>query len=178
MKKTIVALAMALSTVTAVAADLPSKTTPDAPASPYGALANPSKYVGVNAGGAVKDGINADAPWTVGIVGGANIVTAGPLGFGVEGTYDYKEGKTHTVMGNGLASFTFGSFTPYVLAGAGYQWDKSGVNAIDEKVWNMGAGLKYAFTKTLEVDTRYRRIEDWDRKRQDDRLTFGVNYKF
>lgn len=178
MNKTIVALALALSTVTAAATDLPSKTTPSAPESPYGALSTPNAWVGVTAGGAVKDGINANAPWTVGAVAGYNIVKMGPLGFGVEGTYDYKEGKVHTAMGNGIASFGFGSFTPYVLAGVGYQWDKSGANAIDEKVWNVGGGLKYSFTRSIELDARYRRIEDWDRKRQDDRATVGVNYKF
>ena len=183
MNKTIVALALVLSTVSAVAADLPSKTTPAAPAeSPFGALTSPNAWAGVNVGGAVKDGINSDAPWTVGAVGGYNVVKAGPLGFGVEGTYDYKEGKTHTVMGNGIASFGFGSFTPYVLAGVGYQWDKGlpgpHRNAVDEKVWNVGGGLKYAFIRNLEADIRYRRIDNFDRARPDDRATFGVNYKF
>lgn len=178
MNKTIVALALALSTVTAVAADLPGKAAPVAPATPYGALTGPSAYAGINVGGAIKDGINTDAPWTVGLVGGYNVVKAGPLGFGVEGTYDYKEGKVSTIMGNGIASYSFGSFTPYVLAGVGYQWDKHTSNAINEKVWNIGGGVKYAFTRSLELDARYRRIEDWDRARQDDRVTFGVNYKF
>jgi len=178
MNKTIVALALALSTASAVAADLPSKAAPAASAAPYGALATTNGYAGFNAGGAVKDGINADAPWTVGVVGGYNVVKAGPLGFGVEGTYDYKDKSVHTVMGNGVASFAVGSFTPYLLAGAGYQWDKSAHAAIDEKVWNVGAGMKYAFTSTLELDARYRRIENWTRSRQDDRATFGVHYKF
>jgi opacity protein-like surface antigen len=178
MNKTIVALALAISTVSAVAADIPSKTTPAAPAAPYGALTNTNGYAGINVGGAVQDGINTDAPWTVGLVGGYNVVKAGPLGFGVEGTYDYKDKSVHTIMGNGVASFGIGSFTPYVLAGAGYQWDKSGPVALDEKVWNVGAGMKYAFTKTFELDARYRRIEDWDRARKDDRVSFGVNYKF
>jgi opacity protein-like surface antigen len=178
MNKTIVALALALSTVTAVAADIPGKAAPVAPATPYGALTSTNGYVGVNVGGAIKDGISTDAPWTVGLVGGYNVVKAGPLGFGVEGTYDYKEGNVQTLMGNGVASFGIGSFTPYVLAGAGYQWDKSGSSSLNEKVWNVGGGMKYAFTKTLELDARYRRIEDWDRARKDDRVSFGVNYKF
>ena len=178
MTKTIVALALALSTVTAAATDLPSKTTPSAPESPFGALTTPSAWVGANVGGSVKDGVTTNAPWTIGVVGGYNVVKFGPMGFGVEGTYDYKEGKTHTAMGNGIASFGIGSFTPYVLAGIGYQWDKSGRRAIDEKMFDYGAGMKYAFTRTLEIDARYRRIENWDRARHDDRATIGVNYKF
>lgn len=178
MNKTIVALALALSTVSAVATDLPSKTAPAAPASPYGSLTSPSAWTGVNVGGAIKDGINTDAPWTVGVVGGYNVVKIGPLGLGVEGTYDYKEGNVHTAIGNGVVSYAVGSFTPYVLAGVGYQWDKHTSTAINEKVWNAGVGLKYVFTKTLELDARYRRIDNWDRVRKDDRVSFGVNYRF
>jgi opacity protein-like surface antigen len=183
MNKTIVALALALSTVTAAATDLPSKTAPSAPESPFGALSSPNAWAGVNVGGAIKDGANMDAPWTIGAVAGYNVIKMGPLGFGVEGTYDYREGNVQTAMGNVIASYSLGSFTPYVLAGAGYQWDKLGNpgprrNAINEQVWNAGVGLKYAFTKTLEFDARYRRIDNWDRARSDDRATFGVNYKF
>jgi len=178
MNKTIVALALALSTVTAAATDLPSKTAPSAPASPFGGLVTPNGWVGVNAGGSVADSINTNTPWNVGVVGGYNVVKFGPMGLGVEGTYDYRKGNVQTVMGNAVGSFAFGSFTPYVLAGVGYQWDKSGRKAIDEKVWNYGGGLKYSLTSSIELDARYRRIEDWDRKRSDDRGTVGVNYKF
>jgi len=183
MNKTIVALALALSTVSAAATDLPSKTSPAVPTATYGTLVSPNGYAGVNFGGAVKNGINTDAPWTVGVVSGYNVVKVGPLGFGVEGTYDYKEGNTQTVVGNGVASYAVGSFTPYVLAGVGYQWDKNGVtsprrNAINEKIFDVGAGMKYAFASNMEFDVRYRRIQNWDRARTDDRATFGVNYKF
>ena len=175
MKKTIVALALALSTVTAAATDtssLPSRSNPTAPIG--GSLVEPKMWVGVNVGGAVSDGINRDAPWTVGVVGGYNVVRLGPLGLGVEGTYDYKKGDTQDISGNVLTSMKFGSFSPYALAGVGYRWS----DAANEKTWTVGGGVKYSLTRSLEVDTRYRRIEDWDRTRPDDRVTIGVNFKF
>ena len=179
MKKTIVALALALSTVSAAATDtssIPSRSNPTAPVG--GALVEPKMWVGVNGGISATDGVNRDAPWTIGVVGGYNVARLGPLGLGVEGAYDYKKNDTQTVFGNVLTSFSVGSFTPYALAGVGYRWDASAAREVNEKVWNVGGGVKYSLTRSLEVDTRYRRIEDFDRARPDDRVTIGVNFKF
>ena len=175
MKKTLATLALVLSTATAFATDtssIPSRTNPTAPIG--GSLVEPKMWVGVNVGGAVSDGINRDAPWTVGVVGGYNVVRLGPLGLGVEGTYDYKHGDTQDIAGNVITSMKFGSFSPYGLAGVGYRWS----DVKNEKTWNVGGGVKYAISRNIEVDTRYRRIEDWDRARPDDRVTIGVNFKF
>jgi opacity protein-like surface antigen len=181
MKKTIATLALALSTVSAAATDtssIPSRTAPTAPVSEFGSLVQPKMWVGVNGGFSLTDGINRDAPWSIGVNGGYNVVRLGPLGLGVEGTYDYKKGDTQTVIGNAITSFSFGSFTPYALAGVGYRWDASRSREVNEKVWNVGGGVKYAISRNIEVDTRYRRIEDFDRARPDDRVTLGVNFKF
>lgn len=179
MKKTLVAFAMAISTVSAFATDtssIPSRR--DAIAPIASVVSEPKMWIGVNAGGTVTDGINRNAPWSIGVVGGYNIVKLGPVGLGVEGTYDYKKGDTQTVFGNLLTSFSVGSFKPYVLAGVGYRWDNSQIFAINESVWNIGAGVKYSVVRNIELDVRYRHMENWDRKRPDDRATLGVNYKF
>lgn len=175
MKKTICAIALVLSTATAFATDtssIPSRTNPIAPVG--GSLVEPKMWVGVNAGISATDGINSDAPWSVGAVAGYNVVRLGPLGLGIEGTYDYKKGVTQDISGNVLASLKFGSFSPYGLAGIGYRW----ADVKNEKTWTVGGGVKYAVSRNIEVDTRYRRIEDWDRARPDDRVTIGVNFKF
>ena len=175
MKNTIIAFALAASTVAANATDIssiPSRLSPSAPAA---SLVSPPKFwVGVNGGGSVTNGINADAPWNVGAVVGYNFLTIGPVAVGAEGTYDYVKGGTNDVAGNAIASITFGSLTPYALAGAGYRWVDSG----NEKIWNVGGGLKYSFSRNIEVDARYRRVENWDRTNHDDRVTLGANFKF
>jgi opacity protein-like surface antigen len=177
MKKTIVAFALALSTVSAAASDAPSVPSRSAPTAPVAkSIASPNFWVGVNAGGFVNNGINGieDAPWNVGVVGGYNFFKIGPVGLGVEGTYDYKKGDTQDVVGNVIGSFAFGSITPYGLAGVGYRW----ADVKNEKIWNVGGGVKYSFARNMEVDARYRRVEDWDRTKHDDRVTLGVNFKF
>lgn len=175
MKNTIIAFVLASSTVTAVASDttsIPSRSTPLAPLAREAPTAN--FWVGLNTGGNVADGINVNTPWAVGAVAGYNVLGVGPVVLGVEGTYDYKKGNTHDVVGNVIASVPFGKITPYVLVGAGYRWD----NLKNEKIWNVGGGLKYAVYRNIEVDARYRRVEDWDRASHDDRATLGVNFKF
>jgi opacity protein-like surface antigen len=177
MKKTIVAFALALSTVTAAASDAPSVPSRSNPIAPTAsAVSAPKFWVGVNAGGLVNNGINGiqDAPWNVGVTGGYNFFKLGPIGLAVEGTYDYKKGDTQDVAGNVVGSVAFGSLAPYALAGVGYRW----ADIKNEKIWNVGGGVKYSFARNIEIDARYRRVEDWDRTKHDDRVTFGVNYKF
>ena len=124
--------------------------------------------------GGAPGGKFCDPAVPVGVVGGYNVVRLGPLGLGVEGTYDYKQGDTQDISGNVLTSMKFGSFSPYALAGVGYRWS----DAANEKTWTVGGGVKYSLTRSLEVDTRYRRIEGFDSKRTEDRATIGVNFKF
>ena len=188
MKKTIVALALALSTVTAAATDtssLPSRSNPTAPVG--GSLVEPKMWVGVNVGGAVSDGINRDAPWTVGVVGGYNVVRLGPLGLGVEGTYDYyfkKDGVKDNQRGALNVVYSpvelFG-FKPYALAGVGAEARNTGIvkNGDARAIYNVGGGVKYAINKDWETDLRYRYVSDWAGKDRDANVvTFGLNYKF
>lgn len=177
MKNTIVAFALALSTVTAAASDAPSVPSRSNPIAPTASVVSAPKFwVGVNAGGLVNNGLNdiQDTPWTVGLVGGYNFFRLGPIRLGAEGTYDYKKGDTQDVVGNVIGSVAFGSIAPYALAGVGYRWADTG----NEKIWNVGGGVKYSFARNFEVDARYRRVEDWDRTKHDDRVTLGVNFKF
>lgn len=179
MKKTISALALTLIATSAIASDIPSRIAPIAPVAPVAAfVSDPRGWVGVNGGFSVHDGFNRESPWTFGIVGGYNVTRLAVVNLGVEATYDYKKGNTHTAIGNVITSIPVGSFTPYVLAGVGYRWDNSGMRAINEGVWSVGAGVKYAITRNVELDARYRHIEDFNLARPDDRVTLGVNFKF
>ena len=175
MKNTLIAFVLAASTVAANATDISSIPSRLSPSAPVASVVSPPKFwVGINGGGSVTNGINSDAPWNIGAVAGYNFLTVGPVALGVEGTYDYLKGGTSDVAGNLVASVAFGSLTPYALGGAGYRWADIG----NERIWNVGGGVKYAFSRNFEVDARYRRVENWERTNHDDRVTLGANFKF
>jgi len=192
MKNTLIAFALAATTVTAAASDIPSIPSRSNPVAPVSrALPAPSFWVGINGGVSITDGLSKDSPWSVGAVAGYNVFKIGPVGFGVEGTYDftksethhvslrrprpdYTRGGTHDVAGNVIASYSFGSLTPYALGGIGYRWS----DVKNENIWNAGGGVKYSFARNFEIDARYRHIENVDRTWHDDRVTLGANFKF
>ena len=171
MRNTLAALAVVLGATSAIAADLPGKSAPAAPAPIFTSKAF---YAGVNAGGVVTDGFNTDAPWTIGVVGGYNVVSLGPVSVAAEGTYDYKKGGTNDVAGNVVGGYKFGSFTPYALLGVGYRW----ADVKNEAIWNVGGGVRYPINDSIDLDARYRYISNFDRDTKSNVVTVGVNYKF
>jgi opacity protein-like surface antigen len=176
MKHTIAALALIATTASAMAADVPSRAEPAAPKAPA-ILSDKSFYVGFNAGALVTDGFNKNAPYSVGVVGGYKVIGFGPVGVTAEGAYDYDKNKNNTVTGNVIGSYKIGALSPYALAGVGYRYYDARANK-DEAVWNVGGGVKYAITSSIDADARYRRFEGFDSKNTEDRATFGLNFKF
>jgi opacity protein-like surface antigen len=184
MKNIITAAALILVASAASAASLPEKKT--APAVPSPAVTMPeSWYVGVNAGGNVRsDQKIQDTPRTFGGVVGYNF----QKNIAIEGTLDYafpmhKNPTSTRVMVNGVYSpfqEVYG-FTPYALAGVGVQTHdvRDGVDAA-KAVYGFGGGVKYAISKNIDVDTRYRYISTIKTKDGFDTniLSLGVNYKF
>ena len=184
MQKTIVsALAILASSAVALAADLPSKAAPAAPALP--AFATGGYYAGVNLGG------DADKTrvYSGGAVAGWNVL---PF-LAVEGTYDLSRPKNkvgseynwqNTVAVNAVPQYKIPGtdFTAYALGGVGYRWNSVSTVA-DHSVYNVGGGVKYDFAKNIELDGRYRRIDNVQSKYRtstsaEDRVTAGVNFKF
>jgi opacity protein-like surface antigen len=105
------------------------------------------------------------------------------MGFTAEAAYDYTKGNTNMVSGNALVSYTFGPFSPYALGGFGYRFVDNKLPARvggpkNEVVWSAGGGVKFAVTSAIELDARYRRVENLDFKHPEDRMSLGVNYKF
>ncbi len=154
MKKSILALAFVLATSISASAQ--------------------NYYAGVNAGGVVTDKFSFDAPWSFGAVLGWNLYKLGPIGTAVEGTFDYDKNEKKTGAINVVPSFALGPVTPYVLGGVGYRMS----SLKDEAIYNWGGGIKYGITKSIDVDARWRRIDNFDNTSKDDRATLGVNYKF
>jgi opacity protein-like surface antigen len=176
MKHTIAALAFIATTVSAMATDVPSRAEPVAPKAPV-SVSDKDFYVGFNAGALVTDGLNKNAPYSVGVVAGYKVFGFGPVGMTAEGAYDYDKNKNNTISGNVIGSYKIGAFTPYALAGVGYRYYDARVIK-DEAIWNVGGGVKYAITSSIDADARYRRIEGFDSKNTEDRATIGMNYKF
>ena len=184
MQKTIVtALALFASTAVAFATDLPSKT--KAPVSPAPVFTQTQYYVGGNIGGDVDKA----RVYSGGAVAGWNAL---PF-LAVEGTYDLSRPQAkvrgeynwrNTVGVNVVPQYNIPStgITAYGFGGIGYRWNTASTVA-DHAVYNLGGGLKYEFAKNVELDSRYTRIDAVESKYRvgftaEDRLTFGVLYKF
>jgi opacity protein-like surface antigen len=95
-------------------------------------------------------------------------------------------GEGNVITGNLIGQYRIpnSSVTPYVLVGVGYAFNnvsdikaKSGV-----PVYNVGAGVTVALSKSVEVDARYRNIRTFDAQRTihggDNVMTVGLNYRF
>jgi opacity protein-like surface antigen len=181
MKKTLATLLASIAFVgTAVAADLPRKSTPAAPVSAVESYNG--WYVGGNFGGSLYTKGDFQDAWdkskpSVGAVGGYQF----NRNFGAEVTYDYffkrngvQSGQTAFVNGTAGMTVPGTKITPYALAGVGYGWDYFG----DRKLYNVGAGVRTEITKAVDFDLRYRYINNWDNTAHSNVVTGGVNYKF
>ena len=178
MKRTITTLAiLAVAATSAVAADLPSKITPFAPAPVF---TQSNYYVGVNVG---ADNATKQV-YSGGITAGVNVLPY----LAVEAAYDFGYAK-NSVKGKFEKSNEFSlnvipqykisgtDFTAYGLCGVGYKYDDLAKNIA---FYNVGGGLKYEFAKNIELDARYRYSDAIEKKNKgaDNRVTLGVNYKF
>jgi hypothetical protein len=183
MQKTIVAtLAFLVSTVAVSATDLPSKTIlPPAFSIPSFAQ---DAYIGLNAG----SNLSSSRVYTGGAIAGWNV---NPF-LAVEGDYmfsdpsnknkiglvykkDYVNAGTINVLPQVKVPFT--DLTVYAIGGVGYQWDNVTAN---HSIYNVGAGIKYDFSKDVQLDTRFTRTDSIKTQYRgyEDRATVGVNYKF
>jgi opacity protein-like surface antigen len=166
---------LALSSV-ALAVDLPSKTTPAAPTAPS-LFSETSYYVGGFIGSEPKK----VEPWYGALRGGVNAGYNVTSYAAVEAMYEYnynplkaQRSNAGYINGIGQLKVPFIPVVPYVLAGAGYRF----ADIKNEAVWNVGAGVRYELTSNIEVDGRYRYLSDFGRKRDENILSVGVNYKF
>ncbi len=174
--KSVVALFVLSST--AIASDLPSRSQPKAPA-PVAASWSTPYFVGVSGGSFTDGSLDWKKINNFGVKGGYEF---NPY-FRGELAYDYnhdavtvsgKNHPSHTIGANGVVQYKFGPFVPYAIAGVGYRYSE----LKNEPVFTVGAGTRYEVTKNLEADLRYRYVADFDRSRETNILTAGVNYKF
>jgi len=93
----------------------------------------------------------------------------------VTNIYGQINNGTNILALNGLAGYPIGNgFTPYVLAGLGYRWSP----VKDEAVYNVGAGIKYSVNRAIDLDLRYRFVNDFNNNQRNNLVTAGFNVKF
>jgi len=117
--------------------------------------------------------------YSLGIAAGQSIMAFGNIGIGVEGALDYtkkRDVRNQTeVFANGVISYDLGTFSPYILAGPGYRWSDLKGN---QSRYNIGAGTKIRLTDMMNLDVRYRRIDNFKNNRPEDKITVGIGFKF
>lgn len=171
MKTIVTAMAAIMLATTAMAADLPKKKTAPVVSKIY----QDNFYIGGNFGGRFDSDIDYQQ-YTLGAVVGANIDGV----FGGELTYDYfaqdnGNEKGHAVFANGVARLENSTnVTPYVLAGIGHGWDRFN----DTSLYNVGVGVRSKITDDVDLDVRYRRINDFNNNQPTDAVTAGIIFKF
>jgi hypothetical protein len=195
MKKTLASLLASVAMLgSALAADLPSKAAPVAPAATAetNAFGNIS---GLYVGGNIGTNFNSfkhynwnTSPYTVGAVVGYEWNRF----LRTEATFDYtsKERPTTTHSGqmafaNAVVQYPVGyGVTPYILAGTGFGWNAWGnghASVVDDAkaLYNLGGGVRYNITKNFELDGRYRYVQSYDNAFKNNNIvTLGANYKF
>ena len=175
MKSLVILSGLFLSTA-AVAADIPARFAPLPPTVVRVQQTTPF-FVGVHAGVTSPYGQNIfdNSEARVNVRAGYEFSSYAR----VEGNYDYSWNdvsafRSHTVTTNMIGQYRIGSVVPYALIGGGYRW--SGIK--DEAVYNVGGGVRYEFATNFEADARYRYVSDRNRVRDENVVTFGLNYKF
>lgn len=153
-------------TSSAAATDLPNRK--QAPLPPTPVRTTDGAFFGVR-GGVVNENL------TVGGVTGYRFNRMAA----VEANYDYINSSNDDKKANiGTVNITggapLGPSMVYTLAGVGYRWS----DVKDEPVWNVGAGIRYDLTKSLELDGRYRYIANFENERTSNVFSVGVNFKF
>lgn len=173
MKKTFLlgAIAAALFSTSVAAADLPKRTAPVLPAPVVAVVPQTAFFVGVHSGYA-KDAEEFVLGATVG------------YDFGIarlEAAYDrFSTNPTSNVFtANAILENTYGSFTPYVLAGAGFALNEDFDLDSREAVYNAGFGTRVNLGGPVELDARVRYLAPADAVAKGDYVgTLGVNVRF
>jgi opacity protein-like surface antigen len=169
MKKTLLAMAVALLATIGVAnaQDIQADRT--------------GTYVGGMIGSTPQQGAQTDVGLAAGYQFHPNVR--------VEATYDYLWRNTGSngqmLMVNGIAQYRIPTsvVTPYVLAGTGVGFEGFGStkNGNAEMLYNVGAGVRFAVSRDVELDARYRYISHFNNAASStnvNMLTVGANWRF
>lgn len=96
------------------------------------------------------------------------------------------QGTGNMVTANVIGQYRIpnSTVTPYVLAGAGYGFDKFGSlkNHGQVALYNVGAGVRVAVSQSVELDARYRNVRPFEANhaasKEQHLFSAGLNYRF
>jgi opacity protein-like surface antigen len=161
----------------AIAADLPSKSAPLPPTRVADAISDTSWYGGLAVGGIYKDSNKWYNDIRLSVMGGYEFNSL----MRAELDFDYKHSnhtndRAYALVGNGIGQFKlpFIPVVPYAIAGVGYRLS----DTKNEPIWNVGAGVRYELTSSIDLDGRYRYVSDFKRTRDENVVSIGASYKF
>ncbi|CAB4122542.1 Outer membrane protein beta-barrel [uncultured Caudovirales phage] len=151
-----------------------------APADPVKADRN-----GVYVGGNLGSSTDSNSRIGMGVVAGYQAVPYARVELDIDHAWR-TTGTGDMVMANVIGQYRIpgSTVTPYVLAGAGYGFDKFGSvkNHGQVALYDVGAGVRIALSQNVELDARYRNvrpIEAHNASLKDQHLlSAGLNYRF
>jgi len=95
----------------------------------------------------------------------------------VEGAYEYDaDSKGNRLFVHALpqAQIPGTTLTPYALVGVGVD-----LESLDSRpLYALGGGVRVELTKTMDLDLRYRRVDNTDNTDKRETVTAGVSVKF
>jgi len=151
-----------------------------APADPVKADRN-----GAYVGGSVGSSTDNKSRIGAGVVAGYQVMPYARVELDMDHAWR-TNGTGNMMMANAIGQYriTGSTVTPYVLAGAGYGFDKFGSlkNHGQVALYDVGAGVRVALSQTVELDARYRNVRPVEANHvalKDQHLfSAGLNYRF
>tara|TARA_R110000868_G_scaffold9620_6_gene47627 strand:+ start:52794 stop:53306 length:513 start_codon:yes stop_codon:yes gene_type:complete len=139
---------------------------------------------GVYVGGSLGAQLDYHKQATVGVTAGYQVAPYARVELEYNNMWQNRT-QGQSLFAQGIAQYRVPNtrFTPYALAGVGAGFNSLGsVRGGDGKMlYNLGGGVRYAVTDSIELDARYRNVRAFDnttRNRNSDVMSVGVNYRF
>lgn len=138
-------------------------------------------YVGGSVGSSTDDKSRA----ALGVTAGYQIMPYARVELGYDHAWRTK-GTGNMAMANVIGQYRIPSttLTPYVLAGAGYGFDKYGSTKNHGQValYNAGAGVRISVSQNVDLDLRYRNVRPIHARnvelKDEHVFSFGAEYRF
>jgi opacity protein-like surface antigen len=169
MRKTLLAVAVALLATVGVASaqDIQADRT--------------GMYVGGMIGSTPQKGAQTD----LGVVAGYQLHPNARVEAAFDNLWRNTGSNGQMLMVNAVAQYRIPTsvVTPYVLAGTGVGFNSFGTTNIGsaEMLYNVGAGVRFAVSRNVELDARYRYISHFNTSAANanaNMLTVGANWRF